>query len=268
MNEVTQIVQKVRQAPWRVQRQWVVLFLLGLVIIAMVAWVYLNVTVRATATPEYTQHKFGGGKAAPETYVLKAGRSGNSAMAADARAQNACRVIAEALAPELARQQYWPAKRIEEADLGIVVFWDLGGGLTQWPVRPRAFLTEATVPGNKGQLLMDQPTTPTMPHPAEPLNMPTVYGSYSITLEAYDLHVPVEERKHPVWTINLTIPAVGNDTRSALKYLSAAAVDFIGRATDEPQHVRPVLAKDRIETGPVVIVGEEKTSPAAVPTGT
>ncbi len=33
-----------------------------------------NVTVRATATPEYTQHKFGGGKAAPETYVLKAGR--------------------------------------------------------------------------------------------------------------------------------------------------------------------------------------------------
>jgi hypothetical protein len=48
MNDVTQIVQKVRQAPWRVQRQWVVLFLLVLVVIAMVAWVYLNVTVRAT----------------------------------------------------------------------------------------------------------------------------------------------------------------------------------------------------------------------------
>jgi hypothetical protein len=48
MNNVTQIVQKVHQAPWRVQRQWVVLFLLGLVVIAMVAGVYLNVTVRAT----------------------------------------------------------------------------------------------------------------------------------------------------------------------------------------------------------------------------
>ena len=48
MNNVTQIVRKVHQAPWRVQRQWVVLFLLGLVIIAMVAGVYLNVTVRAT----------------------------------------------------------------------------------------------------------------------------------------------------------------------------------------------------------------------------
>ncbi len=48
MNDVTQIVRKVRQAPWRVQRQWVVLFMLGLVVVAMVAWVYLNVTVRAT----------------------------------------------------------------------------------------------------------------------------------------------------------------------------------------------------------------------------
>jgi predicted PurR-regulated permease PerM len=48
MNNVTHIVQKVRQAPWRVQRQWIGLFLLGLVVIAMVAGVYLNITVRAT----------------------------------------------------------------------------------------------------------------------------------------------------------------------------------------------------------------------------
>ncbi len=48
MNNVTQIVQKVRQAPWRVQRQWIGLFLLALVLMAMVAGIYLNVTVRAT----------------------------------------------------------------------------------------------------------------------------------------------------------------------------------------------------------------------------
>lgn len=48
MNNVTQIVRKVRQAPWRVQRQWIGLFLLGLVLMAMVAGIYLNVTVRAT----------------------------------------------------------------------------------------------------------------------------------------------------------------------------------------------------------------------------
>ena len=47
MNNVTQIVQKVRQAPWRVQRQWIGLFLLALVLMAMVAGLYLNVTVGA-----------------------------------------------------------------------------------------------------------------------------------------------------------------------------------------------------------------------------
>jgi cell division protein FtsL len=48
MNNVTHIVQKVRQAPWRVQLQWVGLFLLALVLMAMVAGIYLNITVRAT----------------------------------------------------------------------------------------------------------------------------------------------------------------------------------------------------------------------------
>jgi len=47
-NNVTQIVQTVRQANWRVQRQWIGLFLLVLVLIAMVAGIYLNITVRAT----------------------------------------------------------------------------------------------------------------------------------------------------------------------------------------------------------------------------
>jgi cell division protein FtsL len=48
MNNVTQMVRKVRQATWRVQRQWIGLFLLGLVLMAMVAGIYLSVTVRAT----------------------------------------------------------------------------------------------------------------------------------------------------------------------------------------------------------------------------
>jgi hypothetical protein len=48
MNNVTSIVLKVRQAPWRVQLQWIGLFLLSLILMAMVAGIYLNVTVRAT----------------------------------------------------------------------------------------------------------------------------------------------------------------------------------------------------------------------------
>lgn len=48
IKDLSQIVQKARQAPWRVQRQWIGLILLGTVLIAMVAAVYLNVTARAT----------------------------------------------------------------------------------------------------------------------------------------------------------------------------------------------------------------------------
>ena len=47
MENITQIVQKVKQAPWRVQRQWLGLLLLGLVMVTMVAGIYLNVTARA-----------------------------------------------------------------------------------------------------------------------------------------------------------------------------------------------------------------------------
>jgi cell division protein FtsL len=47
MNNVTQIVQKYRQASWRVQRQWIGLFLVGFVLVAMVAAIYLNITTQA-----------------------------------------------------------------------------------------------------------------------------------------------------------------------------------------------------------------------------
>ncbi len=55
MENITQIVQKVRQAPWRVQRQWIGLLLLGLVLVAMVAGVYLNVTTRASISGRQIQ---------------------------------------------------------------------------------------------------------------------------------------------------------------------------------------------------------------------
>lgn len=41
------LLQRYRQAPWRVQRQWVSLFLLGVVSLLLIAALYLNVTVRA-----------------------------------------------------------------------------------------------------------------------------------------------------------------------------------------------------------------------------
>jgi cell division protein FtsL len=55
MDNVSQIVQKVRQAHWRVQRQWIGLFLLALVAVSMVAAIYLNITVRATVAGREVQ---------------------------------------------------------------------------------------------------------------------------------------------------------------------------------------------------------------------
>jgi len=48
MNNVSNLVQKYRQAPWRVQRQWLGLVLLGVVLVALVAAIYLNVSARVT----------------------------------------------------------------------------------------------------------------------------------------------------------------------------------------------------------------------------
>lgn len=45
--QATQIIHAYRQAPWRVQRQWVAAFLLFVIGAAMVAALYLDVTSRA-----------------------------------------------------------------------------------------------------------------------------------------------------------------------------------------------------------------------------
>jgi hypothetical protein len=44
--QATQIIHAYRQAPWRVQRQWIGAFLLAVIGIAMVAALYLDVTAR------------------------------------------------------------------------------------------------------------------------------------------------------------------------------------------------------------------------------
>jgi len=50
MNNISQFVLKYRQASWRVQLQWLVLFVLGLVAVALVAFGYLNISSRTTRT--------------------------------------------------------------------------------------------------------------------------------------------------------------------------------------------------------------------------
>jgi cell division protein FtsL len=44
--QATQIIHAYRQAPWRIQRQWIGIFLLALISAAMIAALYLDVTAR------------------------------------------------------------------------------------------------------------------------------------------------------------------------------------------------------------------------------
>ncbi len=48
MANASLVVKKIRQAPWKQQRQWLSAFMLGLVLVALVSGIYLNITVRAT----------------------------------------------------------------------------------------------------------------------------------------------------------------------------------------------------------------------------
>ena len=96
MNNVTQIVQKVRQAPWRVQRQWIGLFLLALVLMAMVAGIYLNVTVGAAL-------------AGRETISLEAKITSNLRTNADSETQLAGLASVEAMQKRAETMGFQPA---------------------------------------------------------------------------------------------------------------------------------------------------------------
>jgi hypothetical protein len=57
--QATQIIHAYRQAPWRVQRQWVAAFLLFVIGAAMIAALYLDVTARtAMAGREIQEMRF------------------------------------------------------------------------------------------------------------------------------------------------------------------------------------------------------------------
>jgi cell division protein FtsL len=96
MNNVTQIVQKVRQAPWRVQRQWLGLFLLAPVLMAMVAGIYLNVTVRATLVGR-------------EIQILRNNITTNQHINADLETQLARLISFEAMQERAASMGFQPA---------------------------------------------------------------------------------------------------------------------------------------------------------------
>jgi len=82
-----------------------------------------HIVVTGTANPAYVERKFGGPQVRPESYVFGEGSFFGGITVDRSLERMSFRQIAESLAPELARQQFWPAKDLAAADLLIVVHW-------------------------------------------------------------------------------------------------------------------------------------------------
>lgn len=82
-----------------------------------------HVAVSASADAAYTQRKFDGPKVRPESYVFMEGTFVPGQTIDRSIDRMPFRRVAEFLAPELARQQFFPAPDAKIADLLIVVHW-------------------------------------------------------------------------------------------------------------------------------------------------
>lgn len=87
------------------------------------SWADDHVVVSARADPAYTHRKFEGAEVKRETYVIGEGSYFGGITADRSLERMTIRQLAQSLAPELARQAYWPAKDLATADLLIVVHW-------------------------------------------------------------------------------------------------------------------------------------------------
>jgi hypothetical protein len=96
---------------------------LGLLALSLPLAADERVALTATASPDYTQRKFDGAKPRPETYVFLEGKRTEGITADRSIDGMPFRRIVEYLAPELAKQQYFPTTDIKNADLLLVVHW-------------------------------------------------------------------------------------------------------------------------------------------------
>lgn len=81
------------------------------------------VTVHSAARPDYLARKFVEGGPTPETYVFAQGKFFGGATRDVTVAQTSFDIIVQTLAEELVRQNYFPTKEIEAADLLLMVHW-------------------------------------------------------------------------------------------------------------------------------------------------
>lgn len=111
-----------------------------------------RVVVVANANEGYTERKFGVGKPARETYILMQGHHYGGTTVDRSLEQMSIRDVASYLVPQLAEQNFVPAKSTAEADLMLAVHW----GVTN----PRV--------GRLEMMARTEVFSPTVPNTADP----------------------------------------------------------------------------------------------------
>ena len=108
----------------RISDAWRMLALLsGLNAFVVDAIADMHVSTVALASRAYTERKFGGSQVQAESYVFMEGHFFPGIRVDRSIDRMTFRHIAESLAPELARSQFFPAKDPHAADLLVVVHW-------------------------------------------------------------------------------------------------------------------------------------------------
>jgi hypothetical protein len=82
-----------------------------------------TVAVTSSAIPDYTRAKFGQEQIRRETYVFMVGRYFEGTTLDHSLDRLTFRKLAESMAQQLARKQYFPAKDLHSADLLVVIYW-------------------------------------------------------------------------------------------------------------------------------------------------
>jgi len=100
-----------------------------------------SIAVSATAAPKYVRPLGADGKGLPETYIVSQGRYFGGGTADVSLGKMTFMDVVKALAPGLAKQNYFPTKDVPSANLAIIVHW--GASQSYEDPRGKQQVTEA-----------------------------------------------------------------------------------------------------------------------------
>jgi hypothetical protein len=112
-----------------------------------------RVVVVATADQRYTDRKFGDGKTARETYIIMQGRFYGGTTVDRTLERMSVRDVVAYLIPELAEQNFFPAKTTSEADLMLAVHWGVTNprvGRLEMTAKTEVFTLTVPTPADPG----------------------------------------------------------------------------------------------------------------------